>query len=131
MRADAPTLADAVLRRCLDFYRAGRKTEIADAVVGQVWRERCRDPAVVAVHATITAAGGRTGDFEAAIAECREVLSGRLGNTDRAWDHLAVVKAMLNGRLARTLVPPATRHVARDPRRPARTPRFLRRVGAG
>jgi hypothetical protein len=54
------------------------------------------------------------------------VLAGRLGNTDRAWDHLAVVKAMLNGRLARVLVPPATRHVAQNPRRPARTPRFLR-----
>jgi hypothetical protein len=89
------------------------------------WRSaavaRCRR-----ARATITAAGGRPGDLEAAIAECREVLAGRLGNTDRAWDHLAVVKAMLNGRLARVLVPPATRHVAQNPRRPARTPRFLR-----
>jgi hypothetical protein len=126
MRADAPTLADAALRRCLDFYRAGRKTEFADAVVDQVWREGCRDPAVVAAHATTTAAGGRPGDLEAAIAECHEALAGRLGNTDRAWDHLAVVKAMLNGRLARALVPPTARHVAQNPVRPSRPLRFLR-----
>ena len=126
MRTDAPSLADATLRRCLDFYRSDRKAEVADAVVDQVWREGCRDPAVVAIHATLTAAGGRPCDLEAAIAECRETLAGRLGNTDSAWDHLAVVKAMLNGRLARALVPPATRHFARNPRRPARTTRFLR-----
>jgi hypothetical protein len=73
-------------------------------------------------HAT----GGRPGDLEAAIAECHEALAGRLGNTDRAWDHLAVVKAMLNGRLARALVPPTARHVAQNPVRPSRPLRFLR-----
>ena len=94
-----------------------------------MWREGCRDPAVVAAHATLTAAGGRPGDLDAAIAECREALACRLGNTDRAWNHLAVVKARLEGRLARALVPPAARHEARLPARPARTPRFLRAAG--
>lgn len=47
----------------------------------------------------------------------------------RAWDHLAVVLAMLNGRLARALVPPTARHLARNPSRPARPLRFLRATG--
>ena len=128
MRADAPPLADAVMRRVLAFYRADEKLETVDTVVDQVWREGCRDPGVVASHATMTASGGRPLDLEAAIAECREVLVHRQGNTDRAWEHLAVVRVMLDGRLARALVPPVARHAPADPKRAARQPRFLRAV---
>lgn len=126
MRADAPTLADAVLRRCLEFYRAEGKFDSVDDVVDQVWREGCRDPGVTAFHASKTATGGRPVDLVAAAMECRETLALRDGNTDRAWDHLSVLAAMLDGRLARSLVPPAARHAAVNPRRPARKPRFLR-----
>ncbi len=128
MRAVAPPLADATLRRCLDFYRAERQPERATDVADQVWREGCRDPAIAALHAMTTAAGGRISDIEAAIGECRQVLARRLGNTERAWDHLAVVAAMLDGRLARELVPSSARHIAHNPVRAARAPRFLRRA---
>ena len=131
MRADAPTLADAVLRRCLDFYRASGDLDAVDDVVDQVWREGCRDPGVVAAHAAKTAAGGRSADLAAADAECREVLALRGGNTERAWDHLGMLGAMVTGQLARSRVPALARHAAADPKRPARTPRFLRAVAAG
>lgn len=89
-------------------------------------REGCRGPGVTAIHATTTAAGGRAGDLEVALLECREVLAPRLGNTERAWDDPAIVAAMIDGRLSRALVPPPARHVARRPAREARRPRFLR-----
>jgi len=129
MRADAPPLADAVLRRCLDFYRTSGDPDAVDDVVDQVWREGCRDPAVAAARAAKTAAGGRPADLAVADAECREALALRGGSTERAWDHLAVLGAMVAGKVARSRIPVSSRHTAVNPRRPARTPRFLRAVG--
>ena len=126
MRADAPALADAVLRRCLDFHRASGDADAVDDVVDQVWREGCRDPGVAASRSAKTASGGRAVDLAVADAECREALALRAGSTERAWDHLAALAAMVAGQLARSRVPASARHTPANPKRPARTPRFLR-----
>lgn len=126
MWAVAPGLADAMLRRCLDFYRATRQFDLAASVAEQVWREGCRDPMVVAIHAETAGTPNRAVDLSAAIAACQQALALRHGSSDWAWDQLDLLTANLEGRLARSMVPPASRHAAQNPKRPARTPRFVR-----
>jgi hypothetical protein len=107
----APPLADAALRLVLDFHREQGRAWLVDDIVDQVWLAGCRDPQVGADYALVVAQGGREAALAAALADCRAVLAGRDGSTERGWDHLAVVAGMLDGHLARVRVPATAEQV--------------------
>ncbi len=126
MRPKCAPLADAVLPRCLAFWRSAGKDEIARVVAHQAWSAGCRDPEAAGLHAEVVAAGGRPADLHVAMADCDATLGLRGASTDPAWNGLVARSAWFEARIAALEVPPERRHHPINPRRPARTPRFLR-----
>jgi DNA polymerase III epsilon subunit-like protein len=126
LRPKSAVLADAMLRRCVVFWRERGRLGTARTVAHQAFQAGCRDPEVAAYHAELVAAGGRLADLTAAIADCEAVLALRGGSTDPTWNALAARAAWFNARVTALLVPAERRHHPSSPRRPARLPRFLR-----
>lgn len=119
-------LADAMLRRCVVFWRERGKLGTARRLAHQAFEAGCRDPEVTAYHAELVAAGGRLADLRAAIGDCEAVLALRGNSTDPAWNVLGARAAWFAARVNALEIPSERRHHPMNPERPPRRPRFLR-----
>jgi DNA polymerase III epsilon subunit-like protein len=123
----ARPLADACLRAALTHWRELGQSSAVVSIADQAWRlGGCRDPVITEVRAVAVARGGRRADLRAALLIAKSVLRHRRGNTDPAWEQLALRAAQIEGRLAQLETSGQQRHRAIKPARPAREPRFLR-----
>lgn len=99
----------------------------ANQLADQAWRKGgSRDPAITEARMLMTSAGGRPADPRAALRDAHPVVARRNGNADPAWVSLAARTAQIGGRLARITDPSVQQRRSANPKRPARTPRFLR-----
>jgi len=130
LRTKSAVLADAMLRRCVVFWRERGKLGTARTVAHQAFEAGSRDPEVTAYHTELVAAGGRMADLRAAIADCEAILALRASSADPAWNALAARAAWFAARVTALEIPPERRHHPTSPKRPARPLRFLR-AGAG
>ena len=126
LRPKSTVLADAMLRRCVAFWRERGKLGTARSVAHQGFEAGCRDPEVTAYHAELVAAGGRLADLRGAIIDCEAVLALRDDSSDPAWNALAARAAWFTARVTALEIPPERRHHPTSPKRPPRRPRFLR-----